>query len=81
MFQKYLITGATGFLGSTVVAQLLEKNADIFALAMENDPLANELPKEVHKVIGNVCEVTSLKAFFEKADNKTCVIHCLTLFQ
>ncbi len=76
MFQKYLITGATGFLGSTVVAQLLEKNADIFALVMENDPLANELPKEVHKVIGNVCEVTSLKAFFEKADNKTCVIHC-----
>ena len=47
MFQKYLVTGATGFLGRAVVAQLLERKAEIHALVMENDPLARELPQEV----------------------------------
>ncbi len=76
MFQKYLITGATGFLGKTVVTQLLEKNATIYALVMENDPLIKNLPKEVNTVFGNVCDENSLLPFFSIADNKTCVIHC-----
>ena len=35
MFQKYLVTGATGFLGRAVVAQLLERKAEIHALVMK----------------------------------------------
>lgn len=76
MFQKYLITGATGFLGRTVISQLLEKNANIDALVMENDPLINELPKEVRPVFGDVCDRNSLIPFFKDANNQTCVIHC-----
>ena len=40
MFEKYLITGATGFLGRTVLAQLRDSKAEIRALVMEGDPLA-----------------------------------------
>lgn len=76
MFQKYLVTGATGFLGRTVVAQLLERKAEIHALVMENDPLARELPQEVHSVVGDVCDESSLNCFFSGADRQTCVIHC-----
>ena len=40
MLEKYLITGATGFLGRTVLAQLQDTKAEIRALVMEGDPLA-----------------------------------------
>ncbi len=76
MYNRYLVTGATGFLGRTVVAQLLEKGASVSALTLENDPLAGSLPQEVHAVAGNVCDESSLEAFFEGADGGTCVIHC-----
>ena len=76
MFQKYLVTGATGFLGRAVVAQLLERKAEIHALVMENDPLARELPQEVHSVVGDVCDESSMNCFFSGADRQTCVIHC-----
>ena len=76
MFQKYLVTGATGFLGRAVVAQLLERKAEIHALVMENDPLARELPQEVLSVVGDVCDESSMNCFFSGADRQTCVIHC-----
>jgi dihydroflavonol-4-reductase len=58
------------------MAQLLEKNAEIHALVMENDPLADELPREVRTVNGDVCNESSLRLFFSGADRQTCVIHC-----
>lgn len=76
MFQKYLITGAAGFLGRAVVAQLLKRDAEIHALVMENDPTARELPQEVHSVFGDICDESSLKHFFSGSDGQTCVIHC-----
>ena len=76
MFNKYLVTGATGFLGRAVVNQLLESKADVYALVLENDALAKQLPQSVHIVYGNVCDKTSLKDFFAVADSQTCVIHC-----
>lgn len=76
MFQKYLVTGATGFLGRAVVAQLLKNNADVHVLVMKNDPLAHELPHKVHSVVGDICDDDSLNQFFLGADRQTCVIHC-----
>lgn len=76
MFQQYLLTGATGYLGQTIIEQLLEKNAKISALVMNNDPLVKELPKEVEIVYGNVCDKDSLEPFFAQANKQTCVIHC-----
>ena len=76
MFQKYLVTGATGFLGRAVIAELVEKNAEISALVMEKDPLARELPQAVQPVVGDICDEDALERFFSGADRDTCVIHC-----
>ena len=76
MFRKYLVTGASGFLGRAVLEALKEKDAEIRALVMDNDPLADELPQGVRVVYGDVCDDASLEPFFSGADGKTCVIHC-----
>jgi len=76
MFRQYLVTGATGFLGRAVIAELMEKNAEIRALVLEGDPLIRELPEGVSIVSGDVCEGEALEDFFAGADEATCVIHC-----
>ena len=76
MFEKYLITGATGFLGRTVLAQLKDAKPEIRALVMDGDPLARELPQNVRVMAGDVCDEAALERFFAGADEHTCVIHC-----
>ena len=76
MYDRYLITGATGFLGRAVVEELARRKAQVHALVLYNDPYINLLPKKVHTVIGDVCVKSSLIDFFSDADNHTCVIHC-----
>ncbi len=76
MFDKYLVTGATGFLGRAVADELVRRRAQVYALVLHNDPYINLLPKEVHTVTGDVCDESSLADFFADADGRTCVIHC-----
>ena len=76
MFDKYLVTGATGFLGRAVAEELVRRRAQVHALVLHDDPYINLLPKEVHTVIGDVCVKNSLTDFFADADSRTCVIHC-----
>ena len=76
MFDKYLVTGATGFLGRAVAEELVRRRAQVHALVLHNDPYINLLPKEVHTVTGDVCVKSSLTDFFADADSRTCVIHC-----
>ncbi len=73
---NYLITGATGFLGKTVVAELLKEKKNISALVLKDDPLADSLPLGVDIIRGDVCDDASLNRFFMNADHQTCVIHC-----
>ena len=76
MFEKYLITGATGFLGRAVLAQMRDSQAEIRALVMDGDPLTRELPQNVRVMTGDVCDEAALERFFAGADEHTCVIHC-----
>ena len=76
MFDKYLVTGATGFLGRAVVEELVRRRAQVYALVLHNDPYIDLLPKEVHTDLGDVCDKSSLADFFAGADSRTCVIHC-----
>lgn len=76
MYDKYLVTGATGFLGRAVVEALARRGARVHALVLHDDPYINLLPKEVHTVIGDVYAENSLTDFFADADSRTCVIHC-----
>ncbi len=70
MYNRYLITGATGFLGRAIVEELVRRNVRVDALVLRNDPYSTLLPGEVHTVIGDVCEDDSLEQFFADADEK-----------
>ena len=76
MFDQYLVTGATGFLGRAVAEELVRRKAQVHALVLHDDPYTDLLPKEVRTVIGDVCDKGSLSDFFADADSRTCVIHC-----
>lgn len=76
MYDQYLVTGATGFLGRTVIEELVRRRTRVYALVLHDDPYINLLPKEVHAVIGDVCVKSSLTDFFADAGSRTCVIHC-----
>ena len=76
MFDRYLVTGASGFLGRAVLAELKKKDTEVRALVMKNDPLAKDLPHWVSISYGDICNDASLDHFFSDADEKTCVIHC-----
>ena len=76
MFDKYLVTGATGFLGRAVAERLVRRRAQVYALVLQNDPYINLLTKEVHTVIGDVCAKNSQADFYADDDSRTCVIHC-----
>ena len=74
--KKYLVTGATGFLGRAVVMELLAHDAMVYALVLPDDPLSAELPEGVTAVAGDVCDIASMASFFQFADSDTCFIHC-----
>lgn len=76
MYDRYLVTGATGFLGRAVVKQLACRGAQVRALVLRGDPFLPLLPREVDAVTGDVCSESSLADFFAGADSRTCVIHC-----
>ena len=38
MYDKYLVTGATGFLGRAVVEALARRGTRVHALVLQNDP-------------------------------------------
>jgi len=74
----YLITGATGHLGSTLVKKLLDNNENIRALILKND--IENAPKDVQICIGDITDKDSMKEFFAVKDYRhTTLIHCASL--
>ena len=64
MYQNYLITGATGFLGSAVLQLLLSHGCRVAALVTEKDPLCDTLPEEVIRYRGDLTDKASMRDFF-----------------
>ena len=76
----YLLTGAAGFLGSNICAQLLAEGKKVRALVLRGDKSVKFIPKEVEIVIGDLCYETSLEPFFAVPDGCTSVIiHCASM--
>ena len=76
----YLVTGAAGFLGSTVVRKLLERGERVRAFVLEGDKTASFLPKEVEIVYGNLCNKDDLERLFEvPKDSEVVVLHIASI--
>ena len=76
----YLLTGAAGFLGSNICAQLLAEGKKVRALVLPNDKSVKFIPKEVEVVIGDLCDADSLEPFFTVPEGCTSVIiHCASM--
>lgn len=60
----YLVTGAAGHLGYTIVMQLVNDGHKVRALVLPQDALGSRLPREVEIVRGNVLDKRSLDIFF-----------------
>ena len=67
MYDRYIITGATGFLGRAVAEELVRRGAQVYALVLDNDPYKALLPKKVKAVTGDVCTESTLASLFEDA--------------
>ena len=76
----YLLTGAAGFLGSNICAQLLEQGCKVRALVLPNDKSVKYIPGEVEVVLGDLTDIASLDAFFTVPKGCTSVvIHCASM--
>lgn len=76
----YLVTGAAGFLGSTICRQLVEKGEKVRGFVLPNDPAAKYLPKEVEIVYGDLCDRDSVEKFFTVADGtETICLHIASI--
>jgi len=75
--RAYLLTGATGFLGSNIARILTGRGARVCALVMENDRALQYVPEGVRIVSGNLLDKASLENFFASAGGaEIIVLHC-----
>ena len=79
MYQTYLITGATGFLGRAVLQLLLAHSCRVLALVMDKDPLAYTIPENVTVFCGDLTDKDTLRSFFAAGGDNFCVLHCAGL--
>ncbi|WP_026496618.1 NAD-dependent epimerase/dehydratase family protein [Butyrivibrio sp. WCD3002] len=78
--KMYLVTGAAGFLGSTVCRKLVERNEKVRAFVLEGDKSAKYLPEEVEIAYGDLCNKDDLERFFETPeDMEVIVLHIASI--
>ncbi len=71
----YLVTGAAGHLGSTIIRELLKQGKNIRAMVIPEEKNIPEGNLEIY--VGDVCNKESLRGFFANPENKELVvIHC-----
>jgi dihydroflavonol-4-reductase len=76
----YLVTGATGFLGSTVCRQLIARGESVRTFALPNDKAIKFVPLEAEIVTGDLCDPESLEQFFIIPEGmESIVIHCASM--
>lgn len=51
----YLLTGAAGFLGINICAQLLERGERVRAFVLKGDPARKYIPEAVEVFEGDLC--------------------------
>ena len=72
----YLVTGAAGFLGSTITRQLVEQGKRVRAFVLAGDPAIKFIPKEAEIVEGDLTDIDSLEPLFAVPEGtKTVMLH------
>ena len=73
--KMYLVTGAAGFLGSTICRQLVEDDSQkVRALVLPGDKSAEYLPEKIEVMYGDLCNMQDLERFFETPENETVIV-------
>lgn len=76
----YLVTGASGHLGTNITMQLLERGDAVRAFVLPNDPTSQYIPGEVELYEGDLCDAGSVDRFLTVPDGmKSVVIHCASM--
>ena len=73
----FLVTGATGFLGSNITRALIARGHQVRALVRANSAAAQSVPPEVEITVGDLLDTDALSEFFN-VENPTelIVLHC-----
>ena len=80
MNRIYIVTGAAGFLGSTICRQLVNDKQCVRALVLPNDKAAKYLPEEVDLYEGDICNKDSLEDIFNvEESNRIVVLHIASI--
>ena len=76
----YLVTGAAGFMGTNVCAQLLERGDAVRAFVLKGDPAVKFMPKAVEIFEGDLCNAEDCEKFFAVEPGvQTVCIHCASM--
>ena len=76
----YLLTGAAGFLGSNICAQLIERGEKVRAFVLKGDPAIQYIPEGVEICEGDLCSAEDCDRFFTVPEGyETICIHCASM--
>ncbi len=74
---KYLITGAAGNLGSSIIRELITHGAEIRAMVLPGDNAVSKLPAEIEIFEGDIVNKDDTRHFFNvDKGTEIIVIHC-----
>lgn len=78
IMKKYLVTGAAGHLGLTIIKELIDSNnVNIRAFVLPNDKNVENLPNGIEICYGDVTKKDDVDKFFlHKNNDELIVIHC-----
>ena len=65
---KYLVTGATGFVGKAVIKELKKRGNDVTALVRKSSMLDDLINESIPYVYGDLTDLESLKNAFKNHD-------------
>ena len=72
----YLVTGAAGFLGGTIVRQLVDEGKRVRAFVLAGDPAVKYIPEGVEIVEGDLTDIESLDPLFDVPEGtETVMLH------